>query len=260
MASVHDPDYEKMGPVFIEAEKVAGGAGRPGKASLHDIMQEMRQDQTLHSSPNGENKIDRSKNVADHAKDRMVEYAARYSLSEEQLTESLHEMIDTCCMNFLLRASSLACTNTAIALLIANKPPAIKDGQKHKIDFFLLHSVNTLAMMPSLVEHDWISKSNATRLLEWAGRCHLLNYVSQVFPPLTPKEVEHYPTPRTWDELFEYATAHPSDDGHLSKCMRSLAFGDKLWSQGHHLSGQRMENGSWLRLANLGECRTSAGL
>ena len=27
MASVHDPDFEKMGPIYIEAEKLAGGAG-----------------------------------------------------------------------------------------------------------------------------------------------------------------------------------------------------------------------------------------
>lgn len=253
MASVHDPDYETMGPVFIEAERQAGGAGQHRKTTLRQLLEEVREDRTLHSSPNGDNKIDRSKNVANHATDRVVEYAARYSLTQEELSESLHEMVDTCGMSPTLTAFSCRHANFASALLIANKPPAIKDGQQHKIDFFLLHSVNTLAMMPSLIDHEWISKENATRLLEWAGRCHLLNYVSQVFPPLSSAEIEKYSTSRTWEELFTYSILHPSDDGHLSKCVRSLAFGEKLSSQGHGSYGGQLKPALWLPFANLGE-------
>lgn len=97
MASVHDPDYDKMGPMFIDSEKLAGGDGIDGKKTLHQLMEEVRLDHKLRSAPNGENKIDRSKNVADHAAQTMIEYAAQYSLSEAQLSERMNELIDTCC-------------------------------------------------------------------------------------------------------------------------------------------------------------------
>jgi hypothetical protein len=96
MASVHDPDYEKMGPIFIEAESLAGGAGQRGDKSLRELLEAAREDPRLTSSMDGENKIDRSKNVADHATRPMAEYAAQYTLSEDQLTERVHEMVDTC--------------------------------------------------------------------------------------------------------------------------------------------------------------------
>jgi hypothetical protein len=96
MASVHDPDYEKMGPIFVEAESLAGGSGQRGDKSLREILEAVREDARLTSSMDGENKIDRSKNVADHATPSMVEYAAQYNLSEDQLTERVHELVDTC--------------------------------------------------------------------------------------------------------------------------------------------------------------------
>jgi hypothetical protein len=96
MASVHDPDYEKMGPIFIQAEALAGEPGKRGDQSLRELLEAAREDARLTSSMDGENKIDRSKNVADHAQSPIAEYAAQYTLSEDQLTERVNEMVDTC--------------------------------------------------------------------------------------------------------------------------------------------------------------------
>ena len=106
--------------------------------------------------------------------------------------------------------------------------------------------------MPTLVNHEWISRENAVRLIEWAGRCHLLAYVSQTAPPITPAEIDHYPVERQWNEIFERAINHPSDDGHLQKCIRSVAFGEKLLSERYGQADYQIKPETWLRLANFG--------
>ena len=101
MASVHNPDFEKMAPIFTESEKLAGGAGKPGEKALRQLMEEMRESGDFWASSDGDNKIDRSKNVADNATPGVVEYAAQYSISDIQLEDRMDEMIDTCCKCFV---------------------------------------------------------------------------------------------------------------------------------------------------------------
>ena len=97
MASVHAPDYEKMEPVYIESETLAGGPRQPGQKTLRQLMQEMRENKILRTSIDGNNLIDRSKNVADNAMQKLIEYAAQYSISDDQLEDRMYEMIATCC-------------------------------------------------------------------------------------------------------------------------------------------------------------------
>lgn len=97
MACVHDPDSEKIAPIFLESEKQAGGPRQKGKKTLLQIMQEIRENKTLRGCIDGDNPIDRTKNVADNATNEMVKYAAQYSVSEDQLQERMDEMYDTCC-------------------------------------------------------------------------------------------------------------------------------------------------------------------
>lgn len=144
------------------------------------------------------------------------------------------------------------------ALLIATKHPIIKGDRQYKIDFFLLHSVNTLVMMPSFIDHEWISAKDAIRVIEYAGRAHLFNYVSRISPPVTPSEINEYPIKRSWDEVFNYAINHPTDDGHLQKCVRSLAYGEKTMSGKFGDNGFQIKPDAWLRLANLGKFRLIA--
>ncbi|KAK5704726.1 hypothetical protein LTR17_021640 [Elasticomyces elasticus] len=233
MACVHEPDQEQMGRLYNDAENLAGGSRQPGKKTLRQIMEEMRDNEALRTSSEGNNKIDRSKNVADNAAQEMINYAAQYSISDGQLEERVNEMIDTC------------------SLLIASKPSSIKDEQPYKIDFFLLHSVNTLCLMPTLINHQWISRENSVRLMEWAGRCHLLNYMSQTAPPISPAVIDNYPLKLDWDQIFDRAINHPSDDGHLQKCIRSLAFGQKIMSDKYVKGEYQVKPGSWLRFANM---------
>jgi Questin oxidase-like len=123
------------------------------------------------------------------------------------------------------------------------------------MNFILLHIVNTLVLMPTLVEHQWISRENAVRLIEWAGRLHLLHYVAETAPQLSAAELDTYPSVRSWDQVFDLAKHHPSDDGHLVKSIRALAWGEQVMSKKYDQAKNIMEPGTWLKLANLGESR-----
>ena len=90
-------------------------------------------------------------------------------------------------------------------------------------------------------------------MIEWAGRCHLLTYVSQTSPPVTPAEVDKYQIKRPWNEIFDRAINHPSDDGHLQKCVRSLAYGEEVFSKTEAKGGYQIKPDTWLRLANMGK-------
>lgn len=119
----------------------------------------------------------------------------------------------------------------------------------------MLHSVNTLVLMPRLVDHPWITNENGIRLIEWAGRSHLITYISEMAPPITTAEIDDYQTNRNrgWDEIIHLAITHPSDDGHLLKCIRSLAWAEKRLSPKYAEGGFLMTPESWRRLANLGK-------
>lgn len=82
--------------------------------------------------------------------------------------------------------------------------------------------------------------------------------MSQTAPPLTAAEIQNYPINRSWEDLFERSINHPSDDGHLAKCVRSLAYGEKVLGNRDGGEGEdaamQLRGDDWLRLANLGEC------
>jgi hypothetical protein len=122
------------------------------------------------------------------------------------------------------------------------------------MDFILLHTVNTLVHMPTLVEHQWICRDNVVRLMEWAGRLHLLHYVAETCPPLNTAELDANPSLRSWDQVFGFAINHPSDDGHLVKNIRALAWGEQVMSKKYDHAKDIMKPGTWLKLAGLGEC------
>ena len=97
MASVHDPEFDLVGPVYIDAERLAGGPRQHGKKTLRELMAGLRADKSLGAARNGENKVDRSHNVAEHAPRVVEEYTAQYSIASDQLEEKVDESIDTAC-------------------------------------------------------------------------------------------------------------------------------------------------------------------
>lgn len=81
----------------------------------------------------------------------------------------------------------------------------------------------------------------------------MLAYVAEAAPLLTPAEVDEYPPIRPWSEIFDRAINHPFDDGHLVKCVRSLAFSEKTMSGKTGKADYLIKPGTWIRLANMGK-------
>ena len=146
-------------------------------------------------------------------------------------------------------------TDLSSGILLATKPSRILEGVQHKMDFILLHTVNTLVLMPTSINHEWISRQNAIRWMEWAGRLHLLHYVAETAPPLETTELDEQPSTLSWDQVIYHANNHPSDDGHLVKNIRALAWAEQFMSRRYDATRDIMKPDSWLRLANLGEIR-----
>lgn len=125
--------------------------------------------------------------------------------------------------------------------------------EEYKADFFLLHSLNMLPMWPSILNHPWIPREAAVRLLEWMGRYFVLLYIAERSPAFKPEDINKYKRPlKPWAELFSQSINHRTDDGHLSKAMRALAWGRHITQASSKRDKLLMKDGStWLKLANL---------
>jgi hypothetical protein len=253
MICVNDAESTKTEPIFVNSERLAGGPRQPGQKTLHHLMIEVQRDEVLKQSIDGPYVRDRSKNIADNAMTQIIQYTAQYSISDNQLEERWEEMVDTCSNQPIAPSKPfLPLLTKCPGVLLATKPSRIPPGERHKTNFILLHTVNTLVLMPTLVEHEWISRENAVRLMEWAGRLHLVHYVAETAPPLSTAELDTYRSLRSWDQVFDLAINHPSDDGHLVKNIRALAWGERVMSKKYDHAKNIMEPGMWLKLASLG--------
>jgi hypothetical protein len=96
MVCVNDAESNKIEPIFVISEKLAGGPRQPGQKTLRHLMEEVQRDEVLKQSIEGPYVRDRSKNIADNAMTQLVKYTAQYSISDDQLEERLDEMVDTC--------------------------------------------------------------------------------------------------------------------------------------------------------------------
>lgn len=129
----------------------------------------------------------------------------------------------------------------------------IREPDQHRVDFFLLHSLNMLPMWPSILNHPWIPRKDAVRLLEWMGRYFVLLYIAERSPEFKPNDIDKYQgSVKPWSELFERSIDHKTDDGHLPKAIRALAWGQEYTRASPQRDKLLMKDGNaWLRLANL---------
>lgn len=92
-AAVHD---DWMGrDYFLPAERLAGEIGKPGQKSLLQLLNEIRNDQTLKSSVKFSDTNKFRDGVLHRAPQEILQYAAQYTVSAEQIPEKLADMINT---------------------------------------------------------------------------------------------------------------------------------------------------------------------
>lgn len=127
-----------------------------------------------------------------------------------------------------------------------------------KLDFFFIHAVNLSIFFKAFMDLPYIEDSTKCRLLEMKGRMDILIWASRRMPEPQIDDLLEYPIHLGWPEVFSKSYLHPSDDGHLAKFVRTVAFAEelsrpletKLDSDYLPVSGDM-----WLKIGNMGKLR-----
>lgn len=130
---------------------------------------------------------------------------------------------------------------------------AQRRDKKIKIDFFLIHCLNSSIFFSTLMNLPFLDQKSKCRLLEWKGRLDLLTYVSRNSPDLLIDEVVQYPAQKDWQTVISHSVAHPSDDGHLSKLVRAVAHGQNVCKPFEKNSAMPISGDMWLKIGNMGK-------
>ncbi|KAF4547311.1 Questin oxidase-like protein 1 [Elsinoe fawcettii] len=125
--------------------------------------------------------------------------------------------------------------------------------KRPKMDFFLIHLINSSLFLQRFLSLPWLSEANKRRLLEWQGRHAVLLYMGMRCPSLHPEVIAAYqprPKHRTWEGIFDSAR-NWEDDGHLSKVIRALAFGEELCGEYGDEEWCKVKREGWLHFAGV---------
>lgn len=84
-----------IGPRFLHpTEKVAGGIGKPGKKTMLELLEASRADSKLANSVHWQDGNKLRDGVLKRAPDEMINLAAQFTVSEEQIPEKFAELVD----------------------------------------------------------------------------------------------------------------------------------------------------------------------
>ncbi|PGH11913.1 hypothetical protein AJ79_04605 [Helicocarpus griseus UAMH5409] len=223
-----------MGPFLLPAEQAAGGVGKTGKKSLIQLQQEIRNNSKLRESVHYEDDNKILDGVMTRAPDEIIKIASQFSVGPGQVEEKLAELI-----NAVVYFTGAA----------QHPPKCIK------FDFFYLHCVTSAIFLPSFLSLPWLRDESKLRILEWKGRMDLLMYASRGAVEPRPQEITDYKPRLSWDEIFTQSINHERDDGHASKFIRTLAYGEKLCKpfeqDEKYKEAFLMRGDMWIKLANM---------
>ncbi|KAK1144750.1 hypothetical protein N8T08_004761 [Aspergillus melleus] len=226
-AAVHE-DY--LGSSFFSpAEKTALEADE--KKTLIEIMDQMRADMKLSTAAHHEDDDRFSEGFLKRAPE-VIAHCSQWTVPEDKLHERLAEMM-----------------NTAIYWTATAQNPE----KEIKLDFFYLHSVNSAILFKAFMDLPYLSSHSKSRLLEMKGRMDLLNWASRNMPKPELKDVIDYNVFHDWPEVFAQSCKHPTDDGHLPKYVRAVAYARELCRpyETEARNGFLVKGDMWIRIANM---------
>ncbi|RAH72929.1 questin oxidase family protein [Aspergillus aculeatinus CBS 121060] len=226
-ASVHQ-DY-LGGDFYKPAAAAAAGAPTPTK-TLMEIMDEMRASQTLREAAvHGDSEVF-ADGILKRAGAEVIRACSQWTVPEDKIRERLVEMI-----------------NTAIYWTATAQHPQ----KQLKLDFFFIHAVNLAIFFQAFTDLPYLSPANKARLLEMKGRTDLLIWASRKMPEPQPRDVLEYPIHMGWPEIFAQSYLHPSDDGHLSKFVRTVAAAEQLCRPQESTWDLPVRGDMWLQIGNM---------
>lgn len=90
--AVHEDTVARL--FLLPAETRAGGVGKPGKKPMLQILEEIRANQKLANSVHWSDGNKIRDGVLKRASEEMIQHAAEFTVSEDQVTEKVAEMIN----------------------------------------------------------------------------------------------------------------------------------------------------------------------
>ena len=177
----------------------------------------------------------KNKGVMKRAGDTMIRIASQWgAYDEDQLDAKIAEVINLC--GYMTGA--------------AQRP-----DKEIKMDFFLMHCINSSIFLNVFATQDWIPTAHKLKLTTWLGRLSVNMYVSRGNPTLNIKEIAEY-IPK------EDAASNPwvgvitrginfNDDGHCVKFVRACLNGERVCRGREGEKGIVMTGDMWIKLANM---------
>ncbi|UKZ83563.1 hypothetical protein TrVFT333_011372 [Trichoderma virens FT-333] len=162
------------------------------------------------------------------APDEALEFLKQVRVREDELDERLAEMAHSCAY---------------VATTAAFHPPNVP-----KLDFFLIHHLNSSPFFVTLLSFPWLPPSQKARMLEWKIRLDLVQYIARGCPPLrldalksfTPQNDSETPVTKPEDLLPRFHDI--LDDGHTIKVVRALFIAREL--------SRKFADRPWIRIAD----------
>ncbi|KAF1817554.1 hypothetical protein P152DRAFT_454139 [Eremomyces bilateralis CBS 781.70] len=232
-AAVHD---EWIGKYLLPAEKAAKVNPKP--KSLFQLLQDTYSDKKIQDSTRWKDPNKVRDGILIRAPDEMIALASQYIVKEAELEEKTAEMINI----------------TAYFTGAAQRPP-----HTEKVDFFLMHSLNSSIFFSAFLKADWLATAHKIRLLEWKGRMDLALYASRGNARLDIREISEYrprgglsskPEPEQWQSCFDAAVRF-EDDGHFCKLIRAIANGKAACEKFQDGKDFPIKSDMWIKLAQL---------
>lgn len=116
--------------------------------------------------------------------------------------------------------------------------------------------MNLSILLKPILSLPYLSDSNKARLLEMKGRMDLLIWASRKMPTAQEADINNYPIHLGWPEVFAKAYKHPTDDGHLPKFVRTVAYAQEIcrpFEEEAEARGLKVTGDMWLKIGNMGK-------
>jgi hypothetical protein len=232
-AAVHSP---WIGPLLLGTEKAVAENPKPSK-SLVELLEAIQIDEELKNATSYSESPPFRKGIMGRGLVPMIKYTSQFTVDESDIGAKKIEVLEAAGSYFQRVETFSTFFSIHFAKVFYDAAyicgAAQRPSKEIKIDFLGMHGVNATILVSAILEQPWLSFQNKTRLLEWVGRFLLALYCSNHVAPLHVSEVSDYIPKKSalgsegsWDNIISRAV-DMSDDGHVAKLIRALAFGKK---------------------------------
>ncbi|OGM39343.1 hypothetical protein ABOM_012045 [Aspergillus bombycis] len=226
--------HNEVAIVMKGCEEAANGRPDLATRTMNELLGKVRDTDSIRNAACWGDGSWIEDNPLTSAPKELLEIAARWRVTQEELFEKTAEMINV----------------NAFFCGAAQNPP-----KEYKIDFFFIHNLNCSIFFPSFLQQKWLSLENKVRLLEWKGRFDIVAYAARGSPHLDVNEIIDYQPKRPgtgWVDLFQRVHSF-DDDSHVTKFLRALAHGSRFCQGYDIINGDRfpMKGGLWLQVAHM---------